>query len=51
LKLKTGVVNDLPLIDTCAPRSSSGYVRRPVVLRRQEAAALIAAAALSHRAP
>ena len=39
--LKTGVVNDLPPIDTCALAIQLGaIVRRAIVLRRQEAAAL-----------
>ena len=42
-KLKTGVVNDLPPIDTCALADRAGRdVRRAVVLGRQEAAAVAA---------
>ena len=42
-KLKTGVVNDLPPIDTCALADRAGRdVRGAVVLGRQEAAAVAA---------
>ena len=49
-KLKTGVLNDLPPIDTCALAIQLGAtLRRPLVLRRQEAARAMLKAAIAHK--